>query len=162
MKLCHHYFIKWLLDTIKLRMIVWIWRKIIHEASWWLTHWGRVMHTCVCKLAIIGSYYGLSPGRRQCIMWTNAGILLIWTNLNEILSEIRTFSFKKIHLSRPQCINNKNAASSVNLCNICLTDLKISFFYSTLSLPSGPRAKFAPDGLFYVWYDTWIYLCWLQ
>ena len=42
-----------------------------------LTHWGRVTHICVGKLIIIGSDNGLSPGRRQAIIWTNAGILLI-------------------------------------------------------------------------------------
>ena len=49
----------------------------------------------------IGSDNGLSPGRRQAIIWTNAGILLIWTlgtNFNEILSEIHIFPFKKLHL----------------------------------------------------------------
>ena len=56
---------------------------------------------CVNKLTIIGSDNGLSPGRRQAIIWTNAGILLIGplgTNFSEILIEIETFSFKKIHL----------------------------------------------------------------
>ena len=42
-----------------------------------LTHWGRVTHICISKLTIIGSDNGLSPGRRQAIIWTNAGILLI-------------------------------------------------------------------------------------
>ena len=42
-----------------------------------LTHWGRVVHICVSKLTIIGSDNGLSPGLRQAIIWTNAGILLI-------------------------------------------------------------------------------------
>ena len=42
-----------------------------------LTHWGRVTHICVSKLTIIGSDNGLSPGRRQAIIWTNAGIMLI-------------------------------------------------------------------------------------
>ena len=42
-----------------------------------LTHWGRVTHICVSKLTIIGSDNGLSPDRRQAIIWTNAGILLI-------------------------------------------------------------------------------------
>ena len=42
-----------------------------------LTHWGRVTHICVSKLTIIGSDNGLSPGRSQAIIWTNAGILLI-------------------------------------------------------------------------------------
>ena len=65
-----------------------------------LTHWGRVTHICVSKLTIIGSDNGLSPGRRQAIIWTNAGIMLIrplGTNFNEILLQIYKFSFKKIH-----------------------------------------------------------------
>ena len=78
-----------------------------------LTHWGRVTHICVSELTIIGPDNGLSPGRRQAIIWTNAGILLIGplgTNFNEILIEIHTFSFKKMHLKmssakwRPFCL----------------------------------------------------------
>ena len=48
-------------------------------------------HICVGKLTIIGSDNGLSPGRRQAIIWTIARILLIGplrTNVSEIL--IRT------------------------------------------------------------------------
>ena len=66
-----------------------------------LTHWGRVTHTCVGKLTIIGSDNGLSPGRRQPIIRTNAGISLIGhlgTNFSDILIGIETFSFKKMHL----------------------------------------------------------------
>ena len=66
-----------------------------------LTHWGRVMHICVSELTIIGSDNGLSPGRRQAIIWTNAGTLLIrtlGTNFSEILGKINSFSFKKMHL----------------------------------------------------------------
>ena len=65
------------------------------------THRGRVTHICVGELTIIGSDIGLSPGRRQAIIWTNAGILLIWplgTNFREILIEINTFLLKKMHL----------------------------------------------------------------
>ena len=40
-----------------------------------LTHWGRVTHICVSKLTTIGSDNGLSPDRRQAIIWTNAGTL---------------------------------------------------------------------------------------
>ena len=68
-----------------------------------LTHWGRVTHTCVSKLTIIGSDNGLSPGRRQTIIWTNAGMLLIrtfGTNFSEILGEIHSFSFSKMHLKK--------------------------------------------------------------
>ena len=75
---------------------------IFHRANLWciiLTHWGRVTHICVGKLTIIGSDNGLSPDRRQAIIRTNAGLLLIGplgTNFNEILIEILTFSFKKM------------------------------------------------------------------
>ena len=66
-----------------------------------LTHWGRVTHMCVSKLTIIGSDNGLSPDRRQAIIWINAGILLIGplgTNFSEIVIEIQTFSSKRIRL----------------------------------------------------------------
>ena len=66
-----------------------------------LTHWGRVTPICVSKLIIIGSDNGLSPGRRQAIIWTSAGILLIGpmgTNFIEILIEIYISLFKKTHL----------------------------------------------------------------
>ena len=55
----------------------------------------------VGKLTIISSDNGLSPGRRQAIIWTNAGILLIrplGTNFSGILIGNQTFSFKKMHL----------------------------------------------------------------
>ena len=58
-------------------------------------------HISVRKQTIIGSGNGLSPGRRQAIIWTNAAILLIGTigtNFSEILIEIHQFSFKKMHL----------------------------------------------------------------
>ena len=66
-----------------------------------LTHWGWVTHLCFSKLTIIDSDNGLSPGRCQAIIWTNAGILLIGvlrTNLSEISIGIQTFSFNKMHL----------------------------------------------------------------
>ena len=74
-------------------------RPCIHPKTC-LTHWGRVTHICVGNLTIIVSYNGLSPGRRQAIIWTNAGILLIGllgTNFSEILVKIQTFSSKKMH-----------------------------------------------------------------
>ena len=76
-----------------------------------LTHLGRVTHICVSKLTIIDSDNGLSPDRRQAIIWINTGILLIGplgTNFSEIL--IETFSFKKMRLKmssakqRPSCL----------------------------------------------------------
>ena len=58
-------------------------------------------HICVGKLTIIGSDSGLSPGRRQAITQTSAGILSIGpleTNFSEILSGIQTFSLKEMYL----------------------------------------------------------------
>ena len=70
-------------------------------ALFFLTHWGRATHICVSDLTSIGSDNDLSPGRRQAIIRTNAGILLIrplGTNFSEFLVEILIFSFKKMHL----------------------------------------------------------------
>ena len=61
----------------------------------------RPGHICVSKQTTIGSGNGLSPGRRQAIIWTNVGILLIRTieiNFSEILRKIHIFSSKKMHL----------------------------------------------------------------
>ena len=59
-------------------------RLKISSGKWWprcvrclLTHWGRATHLCVCKLPIVGSDNGLWPDRRQAIIWTNDGLLLI-------------------------------------------------------------------------------------
>ena len=63
-------------------------------------------HICVSKPTIIGSDNGLSPDRRQAIIWTNAGILLIGplgTYFTEILTGIQAFSFKKNALENVVC-----------------------------------------------------------
>ena len=95
-----------------------------------LTHWGRVMHICVNKLTIIGSDNGLSPGRRQAIIWTNAGILLIGplgTNFSEILIEMYTFSFKKMHL--------KMSSGKWRPCCLGLTELRSHGFEVSCRIP---------------------------
>ena len=83
------------------------------------THWDRLTHICVSELTFFGSDNGLSSGRRQAIIWTNAGILLIrplGTKFSEVLIKIHIFSVKKINLRRssgnwrpfclgPQCAN---------------------------------------------------------
>ena len=74
---------------------------------------------CVGNLIIIGSENSLSPGRRQAIIWTNDGILLIGplgTNFSEILIEnswgfLQENAFENIIcemaaiLWEPQCVN---------------------------------------------------------
>ena len=64
-------------------------------------HSGWMTHICIGNLTIIGSDNGLLPGQHQAIVWTSAGVLLIWslgTNFNEILNGIQAFSFKKMQL----------------------------------------------------------------
>ena len=109
-----------LLSTL-IYFTVWIWFKITFWFIISLTHWGRVTHICVSKLIIIGSDNGLAPERRQAIIWTIARILFIGTlgtYFSQILSEIHTFSFKKMRLKvsstkwRPFCLglNELNAS----------------------------------------------------
>ena len=82
-----------------------------------LTHWVRVTDICVSKLTIIGS----DNGRRQAIIWTNAGILLIGplgTNFRNIKRNSYIFIQENLFesvvcemsamLSRSQCVHNKS------------------------------------------------------
>ena len=91
-----------------------------------LTHWGRVTHICVSKLIMIGSDNGLSPDRRQAIIWTNAGLLLIGplgTNVSDILIEILEFSFKKMLQRGPMVIIIETKGSLQLLPNISVATL---------------------------------------
>ena len=103
------------------------WYQFHTTDAWWfslnistlLTHWGRVTHICVSDLTSIGSDNGLSPGRRQAIIRTNGGILLIrplGTNFSEFFCRnsnifIQENVFESIVcekaaiLSRPQWVN---------------------------------------------------------
>ena len=113
-----------------------------------LTHWGRVTHISVAKPTIIGSDNGLSPRRRQAIIWTNDGILLIGpsgTNFTEILIAIQTFSWNKIHLkmssvksasisSWPQCFTHLHLVPSK--CIIALSHHWFKKQLGTCSVPS--------------------------
>ena len=108
-------------------------------------HWGRVTHICVCNLIIIGSYNGLSPGRRQAIIRTNAGILLtgsIGTYFSAILIEILIFSFQKRRLKvssakcRPFRVGNISKGIFLKYIWCLLIKLRCNFFHgiqSTLS-----------------------------
>ena len=73
---------------------------VVFEAEW------RIYASA--NYAIIGSDNGLSPLRRQAIIWTSAGlpmIRLLGTNFSAVLIEIQTFSLKKMRLKMPsaQC-----------------------------------------------------------
>ena len=93
---------KFLMDSLCMKP----WGSVeLPQKNPYLTAW----HICVSKLTITSSDNGLSPDRRQAIIWTNAGILL-FAPLGTNLSEIQTFSFKKMHLKvssakrRPFCL----------------------------------------------------------
>ena len=87
-----------------------------------LTHWGRVTHICVGNLTIIRSDHGLSPGRRQAIIWTNTEISLIGllgTNFSDILIKINIYLIDEnaietvvckmvAILSRSHCVNSSH------------------------------------------------------
>ena len=106
--------------------------RVIH---WWLVnspHKGPIMrkmflfYDVIMKLTIIGSDNGFSSCQCQAVIWTNAGILLIWrlgTNFNEMLIKTPTFSFKKMHLKmlsakwRPFCLSLNVLMKNMGFCH---------------------------------------------
>ena len=118
-----------------------------------LTHWGRVTHICVSKLTIIGSDNGLSPVRRQAIIWTNAGLLLIGplgTDFSEILIEILTFSFKKVRL---KVSSTKQRPFWLGL---IMLNMHTILLYSVLLRVLYPLIEELHDA--YHWYKAFVYL----
>ena len=109
MKMLPAFYLKLGLDVLNIQIIL--------TSSNGLTHWVRVMHICVSNLTITGSDNGLSPGRRQAIIQTNAAILSIGplgTFFNEIFTKVHTFSFKKVHL---KChLENGGHLPSASMC----------------------------------------------
>ena len=119
-----------------------------------LTHWGRVTHIWVNKLTIIGSDNGLSPDRRQAIIWTNADLLLngfLETSSSEIGIKIWAFSFKKMHLQmssvkwRPFCLglNVLIKANMHPMKNKNTQDLRYRFYYKIKLLNSYISSTYA-------------------
>ena len=90
--------VSWLFQLIVIKLIMKYTCKDNGKLDNLLTHWhlqASVQHTN------IGSDNGLSPVRRQAIIWTNAAILSIRpqeTYFIEILFKIQKFSFKRMHL----------------------------------------------------------------
>ena len=134
--------------------------KLVENRQDWvgLTHLGRETHIYVSKLSIIGWDNGLLPGRRQAIISTNAGILLIrtlWTNFSEILSEIHAFSFKKMHLKvssakwQPFCLglNELTLRDIAIYCNEIHTDLLLGLYSLRRHCLNGIKLRRSPDRL---------------
>ena len=113
----------------------------IHTINKKITHWGQVTKIRFCKLTTIASDSGLSPGRRQAIIRTSAGILLIehlGTNFSDILVGIHTFSFKimppkmssakwfSLYLSRNVLIGPPSASHTCMYKSITLSNVGVS------------------------------------
>ena len=130
--------------------------QLPHHIFFILTHWGRVTHICVSKLTTISSDNGLSPGRRQAIIWTNAGKLLIGrlgTNFSDNLIGIQTFSFKKMPLKmssakwRPFCLglnvlryddNNVCTSNRVDVIFVLNVGQYLTKYHLHRATPPGP------------------------
>ena len=118
-----------------------------------LTHWGWVTHICVSKLNIIGSENGLSPGRHQAIIWTNAEILLtepLGTNFSEMLIKIHIFSSKKTHwkVSSVKC---RPFCPGLNVFIIAMSSLSIHQPLLLAQRYAG-RERFCPGkNIFLIW-----------
>ena len=70
-------------------------QQIVYEG---LTHWGWVTHICLLTMPSLAQIMACR------LIWTNVGKLVIGplgTNISEIIIEIQTFSYKKIHLKMP-------------------------------------------------------------
>ena len=106
-------------------------------------------HICVGKIIIIGSDNGLSPDRRQAIIWINAGFLSmapLRTYFSEHLIKVQPFSLKKMHVKmssakwRPSCFGlNVLLTSWDPVTHLCINDLD-HHWLSTGCLSVRPQA----------------------
>ena len=124
-----------------------------------LRHWGRVAHICVGILSIIGLDNGLSPGRRQPIIWTNTGKLLMgslgkklqWNfNQNSYIFIIRN-AFEnivwKMAAILSQCLNVLRSRTHTSWMTICLEQRLLCGEWGT-----GWLKDFTPCILWFVWH----------
>ena len=121
-------------------------------------------HICIGKLTIIGSDNGPSPGRRQAIIWTNAGILLIghFNRNSNIFIDENTFENVVCEmlsiLTRPQCVIKDHPG----LQDSCTADA-FHIFLGALweyisssdvwSTQSPHRIESLPEVAYYSWHD---------
>ena len=80
-----------------------------------LTHWSRVTHICVSSATINSAENGLSPGRCQTNIWTNAGMLLIgpisivqWNLLRNLHNSSRENAFENVVLKMACVLSRLN------------------------------------------------------
>ena len=93
-------------------------------------------HICVSKLIIIGSHHcsdnGWSPGWRQAIIWTNAGLLSIWalgTNPIEILIKCIYLHSRKKQKHLKMSPGNRRPFVSASICVKWFRYDTVTFFF---------------------------------
>ena len=130
-------------------------------------------YICVGKLTSIDSDNGLSHGRHQAIIWTNAGMLLFrprGTNLSEILIGIQTFSFirkciwkcrlqNSVILSRPRWILILQFSSDTQSVECTIVQVTISMIRLAVDMKIFPEyllicRQCSPDSLTHIC-GTW-------
>ena len=132
----YHFLLTWLsLQELRKRLIPkYYWNYPSLYSVDLLIHWGRVTHICASELTIIGSDNGLSPGWRQAIMWTNAGMLLIRPPRNKLQKNFIRNSYNFIQenlfenvvwkmaaiFSWPQCFKKQQQKPVKKSDKICL------------------------------------------
>ena len=63
------------------------------KGNWIFTHWGRVTHIYVGNLTIIGPDNGMSPDRRQAIIWTKCWDIVNWSLRNPFQWDLNRNSY---------------------------------------------------------------------
>ena len=109
-------------------------RRVDFEIMFSLTHWGRVTHICVGDLTVIGLDNGLSPGRRQAIIWTNAGLLLIQPRRNKLQWNLKFINFQSRKCIWKYRLKNVGHFVSASMCLIQLVRRPV-YTGRTRSLP---------------------------
>ena len=111
-------------------------------------------HICASKLTTSGSDNALSPGLRQAIIWTKAGILStgpLRTHFSEIFIEIHIAPFRKMHLNvsvkwQPFClsVNWKLLVESLAVIGWCFIIPYITMGCTSCSLLALSIFRFLP------------------
>ena len=141
-------------------------------------------HICVGTLTIIGSDNGLSPDRRQAIIWTNDGILLIgplgrnklqWNLKRNSYIFIQENAFENLVLKmaailfRPQCVKQTHCVAWSRFLNHrrwailidrCLEHKQWKSVYTSMSKLDKLGKAYFVNNSYPWWFTFWISIQW--
>ena len=126
----------------------------------------RPSDACMCgNLIITSSENCLVPRRCKAIIWTNVEIMLIrapGTNFNEILSEIETFLFKKMHL-KTSSGKWRPFGLGLNVLSMSMYRVQYDSDHNYDCIQSTPRNIYAVLAVyrFYLNLTGWFRRCWI-